>query len=260
MPDAAAGRLEKGASVRLDKVSFSYGEAPLVFDADFAAAKITAIMGPSGSGKSTLLNLVAGFEAPQSGRVLIGGTDVSAEPPSARPVSMVFQENNLFAHLTVEQNVGLGRSPSLRLTEADRIAIAEALERTGLAGKERRMPRELSGGERQRVALARVLVRDRPVLLLDEPFASLGPALRDDMLDLVAAVHAERGMTVLFVTHQPEDARRIAEHVVFLDSGVVAATGKADDFFNGAGPEAFRRYVGASAGNATSRDIARKPT
>ena len=260
MPDGAASRSEKGVPVRLDQVSFSYGDAPLVFDVDFAASKITAIMGPSGSGKSTLLNLVAGFETPQSGRVLIGGTDVSAEPPAARAVSMVFQENNLFAHLSVEQNVGLGRSPSLRLTEADRAAIAEALERTGLGGKEKRLPRELSGGERQRVALARVLVRNRPVLLLDEPFASLGPALRDDMLDLVAAVHAERGMTVLFVTHQPGDARRIGEHVVFLDNGVVAATGKADDFFTGAGPEAFRRYVGASAGNAVSRDVARKRT
>ncbi|MCZ8547210.1 thiamine ABC transporter ATP-binding protein [Mesorhizobium qingshengii] len=260
MPDGTASRPEKGASVRLDKVSFSYGETPLVFDVDFAAAKITAIMGPSGSGKSTLLNLIAGFEMPLSGRVLIGGADVSAEPPSARPVSMVFQENNLFAHLSVEQNVGLGRSPSLRLTEADQTAIAGALERTGLAGKERRLPRELSGGERQRVALARVLVRDRPVLLLDEPFASLGPALRDDMLDLIAAVHAERGMTVLFVTHQPEDARRIGQHVVFLDNGVVAATGRAEDFFAGAGPEVFRRYVGASARDAVSRDIARKRT
>ena len=105
-----------------------------------------------------------------------------------------------------------------------------------------------------------MLVRDRPVLLLDEPFASLGPALRDDMLDLVAAVHAERGMTVLFVTHQPEDARRIGEHIVFLDNGLVAATGKADDFFNGAGPEAFRRYIGAGAGDAVSRDVARKRT
>ncbi|UCI30399.1 thiamine ABC transporter ATP-binding protein [Mesorhizobium sp. B4-1-4] len=260
MPDGAASRLERGASVRLDHVSFSYGEAPLVFDVDFAATKIIAIMGPSGSGKSTLLNLVAGFETPRSGRVLIGGTDVSAQPPSARPVSMVFQENNLFAHLSVEQNVGLGRSPSLRLTEADRTDIAEALLRTGLAGKEKRLPRELSGGERQRVALARVLVRDRPVLLLDEPFASLGPALRDDMLDLVAGVHAERGMTVLFVTHQPQDARRIGQNVVFLDNGAVAAIGKADDFFAGAGPEAFRRYIGSGAGDAVSRDIARKRT
>ncbi|MER8444471.1 thiamine ABC transporter ATP-binding protein [Mesorhizobium sp. M1066] len=263
MRERAANRLEKGAPVRLDNVSFSYGsygDAPLVFDVEFATAKITAIMGPSGSGKSTLLNLVAGFETPQSGRVLIGGADVSTEPASARPVSMVFQENNLFAHLSVEQNVGLGRSPSLGLTEADRAAVAEALARTGLAGKEKRLPRELSGGERQRVALARVLVRDRPVLLLDEPFASLGPALRDEMLDLVAAVHAERAMTVLFVTHQPEDARRIGEHMVFVDNGLVAATGKADDFFTGAGPEAFRRYIGAGAGYSTSRDVARKRT
>lgn len=258
MSDGAMDR--KGVPVRLDKVSFSYGEAPLAFDVAFAAAEITAIMGPSGSGKSTLLNLIAGFETPLSGRVLIGGADVGAAPPAQRPVSMVFQENNLFAHLSVEQNVGLGRSPSLRLTEADRADIAGALARTGLDGKEKRLPRELSGGERQRVALARVLVRDRPVLLLDEPFASLGPALRDDMLDLVAGVHAERGMTVLFVTHQPEDARRISQNVVFLDNGTVAATGSAGDFFAGAGPDAFRRYIGASAGNAVSRDIARKRT
>ncbi|TRC92478.1 thiamine ABC transporter ATP-binding protein [Mesorhizobium sp. WSM4303] len=248
----------KSAVVRLDKVAFSYGEAPFLFDVEFTASKITAIMGASGSGKSTLLNLVAGFETRQSGRVLIGGADVSTVPPSARPVSMVFQENNLFAHLSVEKNVGLGRSPSLSLAQTDRAAIAEALSRVGLAGKEKRLPRELSGGERQRVALARVLVRDRPVLLLDEPFASLGPALRDDMLDLVAGVHAERAMTVLFVTHQPEDARRIGEDMVFLDNGRVAATGAAADFFDGTGHEAFRRYIGASSGG--SRDIARKRT
>jgi len=122
------------------------------------------------------------------------------------------------------------------------------------------LPHDLSGGGLHRVALARVRVRDRPVLLLDEPFASLGPALRDDMLDLVAGVHAERGMTVLLVTHQPQDARRIGRNVVFLDNGAVAATGSADDFFVGTGPEAFRRYVGAGAGNAVSRDIARKRT
>ncbi|CCV11001.1 thiamine ABC transporter ATP-binding protein [Mesorhizobium sp. STM 4661] len=252
--------IEKGAAVRLEQVSFSYGETPFLFDVEFAASKITAIMGPSGSGKSTLLNLVAGFETPRSGRVLIGGADVGTEPPSARPVSMVFQENNLFAHLAVKRNVGLGRSPSLRLTKADHAAVAEALKRVGLAGKEQRLPRELSGGERQRVALARVLVRDRPVLLLDEPFASLGPALRDDMLDLLAGVHAERGMTVLFVTHQPEDARRIGQNMVFLDNGTVAATGVAEDFFGRSGPEAFRRYLGAGPFGDGSRDVARKRT
>ncbi|WFP77734.1 thiamine ABC transporter ATP-binding protein [Mesorhizobium sp. WSM4906] len=252
---------ETALAVTLDDVSFSYGEASFRFDAEFAAGKITAIMGPSGSGKSTLLNLVAGFELPGAGKVLIGGIDVGDAPPSARPVSMVFQENNLFAHLSVEGNVGLGRSPSLDLTVADRHTVAEALARVGLAGKEKRLPRELSGGERQRVALARVLLRDRPVLLLDEPFASLGPALRDDMLDLVAGIHAERQMTVLFVTHQPEDARRIGENMAFLDEGMIAATGPAADFFDRSGPDAFRRYIGDQGGSvAVSQHIARKRT
>ncbi|MGF7006400.1 thiamine ABC transporter ATP-binding protein [Aminobacter sp. BE322] len=234
-----------GEAVRLDRVVFSYAETMVRFDAAFAAGEITAIMGPSGAGKSTLLNLVAGFEEPREGRVLIGAADVTAAPPSGRPVSMVFQENNLFAHLDVASNVGLGRSPSLKLTASDREDVQEALTRVGLSGMANRLPRELSGGERQRVALARVLVRDRPVLLLDEPFASLGPALRDEMLDLLAGVHEERPMTVLFVTHQPEDARKLAKNMVFVEAGMVAASGKAVDFFDNSGPEAFRRYIGA---------------
>ncbi|RWL46307.1 thiamine ABC transporter ATP-binding protein [Mesorhizobium sp.] len=251
----------KALTVTLEDVSFSYGEASFRFNTEFAAGRIAAIMAPSGSGKSTLLNLIAGFERPDTGKVLIGGIDLGNVPPSARPVSMVFQENNLFAHLTVEANVGLGRSPSLKLGDADRAAVAEALARVGLAGKEKRLPRELSGGERQRVALARVLLRARPVLLLDEPFASLGPALREDMLDLLAGIHAERKMTVLFVTHQPEDARRIGQDVAFLDEGRIAATGPADDFFDRSGPDAFRRYIGDRGGTvAGSQHIARKRT
>lgn len=232
------------AAVRFDQVVFSYADTMVRFDVTFAPGEITAIMGPSGAGKSTLLNLVAGFETPREGRVLIGKTDVTSAPPADRPVSMVFQENNLFAHLDVASNVGLGRSPGLRLGATDKQDVASALARVGLAGMEHRLPRELSGGERQRVALARVLVRDRPILLLDEPFASLGPALRDDMLDLLASVQAERSMTVLFVTHQPEDARKLAENMVFVEAGRVAAEGKTADFFTSSGPEAFRHYIG----------------
>lgn len=234
-----------GAAVRLDNVAFSYGETAMAFDLSVAAGQIVSVMGPSGSGKSTLLNLVAGFETPSGGRVLIDGTDVTSLPPAARPVSMIFQENNLFAHLDVASNVGLGRSPSLRLTQADRGDIAAALERTGLAGKDKRLPAELSGGERQRVALSRVLVRDRPVLLLDEPFASLGPALRKEMLELVRALYVDRGMTVLMVTHHPDDARSLADSVAFIDEGRVAACLPAAEMFSQQAPAAFRAYIGA---------------
>ncbi|QPC88512.1 thiamine ABC transporter ATP-binding protein [Mesorhizobium sp. NBSH29] len=240
--------MPESAAVLLDKIVFSYGETAMMFDAEVEAGAVTAIMGPSGSGKSTLLNLIAGFEVPSRGRVLIGGVDVTGLPPADRPVSMVFQENNLFAHLDVIANVGLGRSPALRLAADDRVAIANALEHTGLGGKEHRLPRELSGGERQRVALARVLVRERPVLLLDEPFASLGPALRLDMLGLVEKLCRQHSMTVLFVTHQPEDARRIAKNMIFLEDGHISAVGQASELFSNHGPEAFRRYIGTVAG------------
>lgn len=242
--------MTQALDVRLENIIFSYGEAKFRYDALFPAGSITAIMGPSGSGKSTLLNLIAGFELPDEikgksqGRVLIGGCDVTKSDPSERPVSMIFQENNLFSHLTVEKNVALGRSPRLKLSEADHRDIALAIEATGLSGKNLRLPRELSGGERQRVALARVLVRDQPILLLDEPFASLGPALRYEMLDEIASLHRRQGMSVIFVTHHPDDAQHLAQNIVFLEDGLVAASGKADTFFGSEPPEAYRRYIG----------------
>lgn len=235
-----------GAAVRLDNTRFSYDEMEMAFDLALPAGTIAAVMGPSGSGKSTLLNLIAGFETPAAGRVLIAENDVTALPPASRPVSMVFQENNLFGHLSVEKNVGLGISPSLHLSDSDRASVADALRQTGLSGKEKRLPGELSGGERQRIALARVLVRNRPVLLLDEPFASLGPALRIEMLELLGALHSDRRPTVLLVTHHPEDARRIAERVVFIENGKIVAEGEAAQFFAATGPAAFQRYVGGS--------------
>ncbi|WP_309082708.1 thiamine ABC transporter ATP-binding protein [Chelativorans sp.] len=235
----------KGAAVELASVAFAYpGGAPLRFDLAVGPSQIVALMGPSGSGKSTLLNLIAGFETPLSGRVMIGGEDVTRLPPYGRPVSMIFQENNLFGHLTVEQNVGLGRSPSLRLAAEDRVAVGEALARTELSGKEARLPHALSGGERQRVALARVLVRRQPVLLLDEPFASLGPALRDEMLDLLSELHREHAMTILMATHDPHDAERLAETLVFIENGSIAGAGGAGEFLSGQGSAAFDRYLG----------------
>ncbi len=231
-------------AIHLQDVHFNYGETGMHFDATIPAGSIATIIGPSGSGKSTLLNLIAGFESPRSGRIWIGDKDVTDLPPADRPVSMVFQENNLFAHLSVAQNVGLGRSPNLKLNVEDHAAIANALERVGLSGKQQRKPEALSGGERQRVAIARALVRERPLLLLDEAFASLGPALRHQMLDLVRQLHAETGMSVLMVTHTPDDALYLDTLLLFLDNGQIGAQGPARELLAPSGPDALMRYIG----------------
>lgn len=209
----------------MEAVAFAHpGGAPMAFDLALPAGAFALLTGPSGSGKSTLLSLLAGFEAPSAGRVVLAGDDVTARPPAERPVTVVFQEHNTFPHLDVVTNVALGIAPR-RIRPEHRRAAEAALERVGLGGYGARLPGSLSGGERQRVALARAALRDRPVLLLDEPFAALGPALRADMLGLVAGLAAERGATVLMVTHDPLEAMDRASHAVVLDGGRVHAVG-----------------------------------
>lgn len=224
-------------AVQLSDLRFSYQHddvsLALNYDCEFAAGAITAIMGSSGSGKSTMLALIAGFEKASAGQISIQDTDCTKLPPAERPLSMVFQENNLFAHMSVVQNVGLGIAPSLRLSSDDHALIDQALEDVGLAKFGDRLPAQLSGGERQRVALARVLVRHKPVLLLDEAFASLGPGLRGDMLDLVADLSKKHAITTLMVTHSPDDALRIARDLVFLDQGKVVAQGPVSELLSG---------------------------
>jgi len=216
---------EQRAGIELDAVVFRYREMRMSFTLQVPGGTCFALIGPSGAGKSTLLALIAGFEHAESGRVLIGARDVTALAPAARPVTTLFQEHNLFAHLSAADNVGLGIHPGLRLGPAERERVADALERVGLADFANRAPRELSGGERRRVALARALVMDRPVLLLDEPFAALGPALRFEMLDLVAELQRAAALTVVLVSHEPTDARRVASAGAFVDRGSVRATG-----------------------------------
>ncbi len=234
-----------GASIRLDTVDFDYGDMAMHFDLTIEPSTITAVIGPSGSGKSTLLNLIAGFETAKSGRIMIAGTEVTHAAPSERPVSMVFQDNNLFAHLDVAANIGLGRRPDLKLNETEKASIAQAIQKVGLSGKEKRKPEALSGGERQRVAIARALVRNRPVLLLDEAFASLGPALRHEMLDLVGILQEKAGMTMVMVTHHPDDALRLNSRLIFLDNGKIAASGSAKELLSDNGPSLLRKYLGA---------------
>jgi len=237
MPDPA---------ISLADVTVRFAEKRLTFNCAIPAGAAVAVAGPSGAGKSTLFNVIAGFEKPASGRVALFGEDMTGHDPAERPVSIVFQDNNLFAHLSVADNIGLGIDPGLRLDAAGRQAIDAALARVGLAGYEKRLPGSLSGGERQRVALARALVRRRPILLLDEPFAALDPAMRADMARLIAELHAETKSTLLFITHQPEDISRLAEWVLFLEAGSILLDAPAADFLACLDPPAVAKFLGHS--------------
>ena len=205
--------------LQLDQVEIQQGAFRLTADWQMPAGSRVAVIGPSGAGKSTLLMALAGF-VPHSGRILWHGQDLSPMRPGERPLSILFQDQNLFPHLTVAQNLGLGISPRLRLTDKDHAQIETTLQRVGLGGMGMRKPGQLSGGQIGRAALARALLRARPLLLLDEPFAALGPALKAEMLELVAETAAETGAAVLMVTHDPADARRFADLTVLVEGGV----------------------------------------
>lgn len=230
--------------IRLDQVELSRAGKRFRFDTIIERGAITALAGASGSGKSTLLNLIAGFDRPQRGRILFDGADLTDTHPSERPVSLVFQDNNLFSHLDLFTNVALGVRPDVRLDPAEIAAVSSALARTGLDGFEQRLPGTLSGGERQRAAFARALVRKRPCLLLDEPFAALDPALRLEMGGLLLDLQRETGITVLIVTHLPDDLQRLAGRVIFLDEGEILADEACKTFLAREEPPEIRNFLG----------------
>ena len=208
--------------IRLDNVFLADDALPMTFDLQVVAGERIAIVGPSGAGKSTLLNLIAGFVLPTRGEIWLNGENHTQSAPYERPVSMLFQENNLFPHLTAQQNLALGLKTSLKLTALEQDQIERVADAVGLTSFLSRLPNSLSGGQKQRVALARCLLRDKPILLLDEPFSALDPELRMEMLNLIDALCHSKKLTLLLVTHQPSELTGKVDRMLRIENGRIS--------------------------------------
>ena len=230
----------------LDDVQYTYQRELFRFELAIQRGQIVSLMGPSGAGKSTLLALVAGFINPDHGDILVDSESIVRKEPYQRPFSMLFQEHNLFAHLSVRDNIGLGLHPGLKLTADQKLIVEQAAKLVGVAEYLDRLPEHLSGGQRQRVALARCFVQPHPMWLLDEPFSALDPVLREEMLTLVKQLAAERGITVLMVTHHLSDARAIASHFAFVAGGQVEAAGEIGELNAQHSSKALKAFVKAA--------------
>ena len=208
--------------IRLDNVFLADDALPMTFDLQVAAGERIAIVGPSGAGKSTLLNLIAGFVLPTRGEIWLNGKNHTQSAPYERPVSMLFQENNLFPHLTVQQNLALGLKTTLKLTALEQDQIEQVADAVGLTSFLSRLPNSLSGGQKQRVALARCLLRDKPILLLDEPFSALDPELRMEILNLIDELCHSKKLTLLLVTHQPSELTDKVDRMLRIENGRIS--------------------------------------
>jgi thiamine transport system ATP-binding protein len=207
------------------------------FEADYSLkveeGALCAIVGPSGGGKTTLLHMIAGFETPGSGTMTFRGKNLLPLSPSERPVAIVFQDHNLFPHLSAAENVALGLRPSLRLSDKESDLVSTMLDAVGLKGFDGRRPGDMSGGQRQRVALARAMISERPLILLDEPFSSLDSHLRRSMISLVNEIRRRRMVTILMSIHTPEDVADLADQMVLIDEGRVILSGNPSEILHG---------------------------
>src|ERR671933_2146707 len=213
-------------------------------DLSVAAGELVGFLGPSGCGKTTTLRLIAGFETPTAGSVVLGEKDITGLPPERRNFGMVFQNYALFPHLTVSQNVAFG----LEMRGLKRTAIKERvgaiLERVGLAGKAHRYPRQLSGGEQQRTALARALVISPSVLLLDEPLANLDAKLREEMRFYIRSLQREFHITTLYVTHDQAEALVLADRIAVIMDGRLQQLGTPEELYRRPQNAAVAAFVG----------------
>ncbi|MFT3952907.1 MAG: ABC transporter ATP-binding protein [Piscinibacter sp.] len=216
-----------GAAVRLEGIAKSYGQVVAVrpLDLEIERGTLVTLLGPSGCGKTTLLRMIAGLEQATSGRLFIGGRDVTLASAGERNVSMVFQSYALFPHMSVADNVAYGLVSSGLARRAARAKAEAALETVGLAGFGERLPSQLSGGQQQRVAVARALVLEPDVLLFDEPLSNLDARLRRSMREEIRALQQRLGLTVVYVTHDQSEALAVSDRIVVMRNAAIAQVG-----------------------------------
>lgn len=224
----------RGASVSLIDLEKSYAGIPAVagVSLDIRCGEFLTLLGPSGSGKTTTLMMIAGFQTPRTGDIAIDGASVVAMPPYRRNIGMVFQNYALFPHLTVAENVGFPlKQRGVPKAERARL-VDEALELVRLPGYGGRYPRQLSGGQQQRVAVARAIVFKPRLLLMDEPLGALDKQLRENLQFEMRRLHADLGITFIYVTHDQEEALTMSDRVVVMNEGKVAQVGRPEDLYD----------------------------
>jgi iron(III) transport system ATP-binding protein len=236
-------------SIEFRQVTKRYGDAksPLVVKGvDLVVPKgtLTTILGPSGCGKTTLLRMIAGLDAPSSGRILIDGQDVTTLGPAERNVSMVFQSYALFPHMNVLANVGYGLVvQGVPQSQAEQRARA-AMDGVGLSGYDTRLPSELSGGQQQRVAVARALVLEPSVMLFDEPLSNLDARLRRSMREEIRALQQRLKLTVAYVTHDQSEALAVSDQIVVMNAGLIAQAGTPPQLYEQPSSEFVAGFMG----------------
>ncbi len=237
-----------GPLVRFEGVSRRFGEVTAVdgVDLEIAEGEFFALLGPSGCGKTTLMRLLAGFERPDAGRILLDGQDIADLPPHKRPSSMMFQTYALFPHLSVEQNVGFGLKQQGWDKARAAARVDEMLRLVRLEGLNRRRPSQLSGGQRQRVALARALAPEPKILLLDEPLAALDRRLREDTQLELKTLQRTLGLTFMIVTHDQDEAMVVADRLAVMRAGAIAQVGPPREVYE----RPASRYVAEFIGEA----------
>lgn len=234
-PQQTSPTIEGGAlTFKNVRKVFAEHEALRSFNLEVHAGEFLSLLGPSGCGKTTLLRMIAGFEEPTEGQILLDGKDLTALPAHRRPVNTVFQSYALFPHMSVADNVAYGlKRGKVKLHRAEITRrVSEALEMVRMDTHARRRPQELSGGQQQRVALARALVNRPRVLLLDEPMSALDRKLREDMQLELIRLHTDLGLTFIFVTHDQEEALAMSNRIVVLNNGVVQQVGESEEIYS----------------------------